>query len=90
MNAQNQESWNGKYKEIIILLNSVDKVESFVSVAVKFDMEIDLISDGYVINGKSIMGIFSMDLSKPILLRVHGDEKKTEEVIKVFYKYAAV
>lgn len=57
-----------------ISLNSIDKVKSFVNEITKFDSDFDLISGRYVIDAKSIMGIFSLDLSKPIELSIHCDE----------------
>lgn len=56
-----------------ISLNSIDKVKSFVNEITKFDSDFDLISGRYVIDAKSIMGIFSLDLSKPIELNIHSD-----------------
>ena len=56
-----------------ICLDSIDKVKSFVNVITKFDSDFDLISGRYVIDAKSIMGIFSLDLSKPIELSIHSD-----------------
>ena len=56
-----------------ISLNSIDKVKSFVNDITKFDCDFDLVSGRYVIDAKSIMGIFSLDLSKPITLNVHAD-----------------
>ena len=53
-----------------IMLNSIDKVKSFVNDIVKFDSDFDLISGRYVIDAKSIMGIFSLDFSKPITLNI--------------------
>ena len=53
-------------KTVKISLNSIDKVKSFVNEITKFDNEFDLVSGRYVIDAKSIMGIFSLDLSKPI------------------------
>ena len=53
-------------KTIKISLNSIDKVKTFVNVINRFDAEFDLVSGRYVIDAKSIMGIFSLDLSKPI------------------------
>ena len=49
-----------------ISLNSIDKVKAFVNEISKFDCDFDLVSGRYVIDAKSIMGIFSLDLSKPI------------------------
>lgn len=56
-----------------ISLDSIDKVKSFVNAITKFDSDFDLISGRYVIDAKSIMGIFSLDLSKPIELSIHSD-----------------
>ncbi len=57
-----------------ISLNSIDKVKSFVNTLTKFDCDFDLVSGRYVIDAKSIMGIFSLDLSKPIDLNIHASE----------------
>lgn len=60
-------------KTVQISLNSIDKVKSFVNVITKYDNDFDLVSGRYVIDAKSIMGIFSLDLSKPIDLNIHAD-----------------
>jgi len=61
-------------KTIQISLNSIDKVKSFVNDITKFDHDFDLVSGRYVIDAKSIMGIFSLDLSKPIDLNIHAED----------------
>jgi phosphotransferase system HPr-like phosphotransfer protein len=61
-------------KTVKISLNSIDKVKSFVNVISQFDSDFDLISGRYVIDAKSIMGIFSLDLSQPIDLTIHAEE----------------
>lgn len=61
-------------KTVKISLNSIDKVKSFVNEITKFDNDFDLVSGRYVIDAKSIMGIFSLDLSKAINLNIHADE----------------
>ena len=61
-------------KTIQISLNSIDKVKAFVNDITKFDNDFDLVSGRYVIDAKSIMGIFSLDLSKPIDLSIHAEE----------------
>ena len=63
-----------KLKTVSISLNSIDKVKSFVNEISKFNNDFDLVSGRYVIDAKSIMGIFSLDLSKPISLNIHADE----------------
>lgn len=60
-------------KTVQISLNSIDKVKSFVNEITKYDNDFDLVSGRYVIDAKSIMGIFSLDLSKPIDLNIHTD-----------------
>ena len=59
---------------VSISLNSIDKVKSFVNEITKFDSDFDLVSGRYVIDAKSIMGIFSLDLSKPITLNIQTDD----------------
>ena len=68
-------------KSIEVTLNSIDKVKNFVNTISKFNSDFDLVSGRYVIDGKSIMGIFSLDLSKPIRLDIHNDQE-ADEVIK--------
>lgn len=60
-------------KTVQISLNSIDKLKSFVNEITKYDNDFDLVSGRYVIDAKSIMGIFSLDLSKPIDLNIHAD-----------------
>ena len=57
-----------------ITLNTINDVKNFVSIVSQCPYEVDLISDRYTIDAKSIMGIFSLDLSKPIQMNVHADE----------------
>ena len=73
-------------KTVQISLNYIDKVKSFVNDITKFDCDFDLVSGRYVIDAKSIMGIFSLDLSKPIDLNIHAEENldAVMEVIKAY------
>lgn len=59
-------------KTVQITLNSIEKVKSFVNVISNYDYDFDLVSGRYVIDAKSIMGIFSLDLSKPLTLNIHA------------------
>lgn len=58
---------------IQVTLNSIDKVKTFVNLVSRYNSDFDLVSGRYVIDAKSIMGIFSLDLSKPIELNIHDD-----------------
>lgn len=73
-------------KTVKISLNSIDKVKSFVNSITKFDTDFDLVSGRYVIDAKSIMGIFSLDLSKPIDLHIH-EEGDAEDILTVLAPY---
>ncbi len=75
-------------KTVQISLNSIDKVKSFVNAITQFDFDFDLISGRYVIDAKSIMGIFSLDLSKPIELAIHSDSG-LDEIMDVIKPYLA-
>ena len=69
-----------------ISLNSIDKVKSFVNDLTKFDTDFDLVSGRYVIDAKSIMGIFSLDLSKPIDLNIHAEDN-VDEILSILDRY---
>ncbi len=71
-----------------ISLNSIDKVKSFVNDISGFNAEFDLVSGRYVIDAKSIMGIFSLDISKPIDLNIHTDEN-VDEIMEAIKPYLA-
>lgn len=73
-------------KTLQITLNSIDKVKSFVNDITKFDNDFDLVSGRYVIDAKSIMGIFSLDLSKPIELNVHATDNM-DEILDILKPY---
>ncbi|MCC2124643.1 MAG: HPr family phosphocarrier protein [Lachnospiraceae bacterium] len=73
-------------KTVHISLNSIDKVKAFVNEITKFDNDFDLVSGRYVIDAKSIMGIFSLDLSKPIELNIHS-ETNVDEILNILAPY---
>ena len=73
-------------KTVQISLNSIDKVKSFVNSISQFDYDFDLISGRYVIDAKSIMGIFSLDLSKPIDLAIHSTDN-TDDILEEIKPY---
>ena len=57
-----------------IMLSSINDVKNLVNIVNKYDFDIDLISDRYVVDAKSIMGIFSLDLTKTIKVEAHTDD----------------
>jgi len=73
-------------KTVTISLNSIDKVKSFVNEITKFESDFDLVSGRYVIDAKSIMGIFSLDLSKPNDLNIHS-ETEVDRIVEALAPY---
>lgn len=65
-----------------ILIDSIVKVKEFNNLAVKFPCEIDVISGRYIIDGRSLMGLFSLDLGKPVEMKF---DKKYEDLAKLLF-----
>ena len=75
--------------QINIKLNSIDTVRDFVNTVNRFHSDFDPISGRYVIDAKSIMGIFSLDLSKPLTLEVHEHDDDHAELEKALAPFKA-
>ena len=73
-------------KTVKVRLSSIEAVRDFVEAVRKYDSEIDLSSGRYVVDAKSIMGIFSLDLSKPIDLAIHAEDN-LDEIMEVLKPY---
>lgn len=73
-------------KKLSISLSSISTVKEFVEIVTMCDYEIDLVSGRYTIDAKSIMGIFSLDLAKPIELVAHTDD--ADELFEKLKKFA--
>ena len=58
-------------KKTTVMLDSISAVKKFVNIVTAYDFDVDLASGRYAVDAKSIMGIFSLDLSKPIQLTAH-------------------
>ena len=61
-------------REVKIFLGTIERVKDFVNAVTRLDCDMDIVSGRYVIDAKSIMGIFSLDLSKPIDLNIHSED----------------
>ena len=75
-------------KSVQVSINTVDKIKAFVNDIAKFEYDFDLVSGQYVVNAKSIMGIFSLDLGKPICLNINTEDN-TDKVMEVLSAYMA-
>ena len=71
--------------ETTISLQAINDVKDFVNTVMLFNYDIDLVSGRYAVDAKSIMGIFSLDLSKPIQLNAHTDD--AEDLLKDLNKF---
>jgi len=70
-------------------LNSIKRINDFVNIVSKYDDNIDLISGRYVVNAKSILGVFSLDLSKPLKVEFYGS-KNEDDIKQMIRKFEAV
>lgn len=67
---------------MFVLIDSINKVKNFVNIASKIEGDIFLKSGRYLIDGKSIMGIFSLDLAYPIEMIFEGlDDTQYEDAV---------
>ena len=76
-------------KKMSILLSSIEDVKEFVALTNSYAFESDLVSGRYAVDAKSIMGIFSLDLSKPLTFVVHDDSAKADELLDEVTKFRA-
>lgn len=74
--------------KITITLNDFLKAKKFLNEVVKFESDVDAVKDRYIVDAKSIVGIFTLDLSKPITVVLHSDNieevKRFNEVMEEF------
>ena len=73
-------------KSVKISLQMAQNVKDFVKIVQDYPFEIDLKSDKYVVDAKSILGIFSLDLSKPLVVDIHSDD--CDDLIAALKKFA--
>ena len=74
-------------KEVQISLKSIEDVKHFVQSLTMFDGEFELISGKYIVDAKSILGLFSVDLSKPVTLRIEVTDSKLDDILNAISKY---
>ena len=74
-------------KEVQISLKSIEDVKHFVQTLTMFDGEFELISGKYIVDAKSILGLFSVDLSKPVTLRIEVTDSQLDDILNAISKY---
>lgn len=70
-----------------VLINTIDKVREFVSIVSTFNADMDVVSGKYTINAKSILGLFSLDLSRPVRLDIEGTPEEIEKIRTALASY---
>ncbi len=61
-------------KTVSIRLSTINDVKNFVDMVTKFNCDFDLLSERFIVDAKSIIGIFSLDLSKPMMLKINTED----------------
>ena len=73
-----------------IKLATIDDVKNFVSITTTFNCEVDVVSNRYVVDAKSIMGLFSLDLTKPLTRKINSsDEAVKKQIMERLNQFAA-
>ena len=72
-----------------VSLGTIESVKNFVTKITEFEEDFDLIQGKYVIDAKSVLGIFSIDLSKPVLLRINAEGERLEQIKKEVKEFEA-
>ena len=69
-------------KTVKVSIDSIEKVKEFVTIVNEYPYDFDLVTGRYVINAKSIMGIFSLDISKPLDLNIRDANTQINEILE--------
>ena len=79
----------GTMREVQISLRTIEEVKEFVQTITMSDGDFEPISGKYIVDAKSILGLFSVDLSKPVTLKIDVNDSKMNEVLTVIEKHKA-
>lgn len=76
-------------KELKVMLYTIEDVKEFVNITNKYEFDCDLVSGRYAVDAKSIMGIFSLDLSKPLDMVIRGEGAAEAAILEDIKKFIA-
>lgn len=76
-----------KTVRIKVLINTIDKVKEFVKTVSQFEGDMDLISGRYIVDAKSILGLFSLDLAQPIEMIIEAPASEMDEILEAVKPY---
>lgn len=80
--------WKGR-ADMEVTINNIDKVRKFVDIVSRFDCDIDLVSGHTMVDAKSILGIFSLNIMKPMTMIIHDNAEKAEVIKNSLKEYVA-
>lgn len=72
-----------KMTEVKVRIGTIDAAKEFISKTTKQIFDIDIVSGRYIIDAKSIMGIFSLDLTKILTLKIHAEKAECEDFLNL-------
>lgn len=77
-----------KVEILDVSLNTISKVKKFTNIANDFDCEIDVLQGRYIVSGRSIMGIFSLNLTNTVTVEIESDdENEIDRFIKIMEEF---
>lgn len=77
-----------KVEVLDVSLNTISKVKKFTNIANSFDCEIDVLQGRYIVSGRSIMGIFSLNLTNTVAVEIESDdEKEIDRFLKIMEEF---
>lgn len=75
--------------DMYVSLGTIESVKKFVTKITEFDEDFELICGKYIVDAKSVLGIFSIDLSKPVFLRINAEGDRLEQIKKAVKEFEA-
>jgi hypothetical protein len=78
---------NTQLYECTVLLNTLDKVKKFIEIVNLSDVTIDALSEKYIVDGKSILGLFSLNLMDPLKLKISGKQSDIRDLVAEISEY---
>lgn len=71
--------------KLTLKLNSLDEVKRFIGITSRFDADLSLVNGRYSVDAKSILGVFSMDLSQPVQLVCEREDEELKKALSMFF-----
>lgn len=78
-----------KTVRVKVLIDTIDKVKEFVKAVSQFEGDMDLINGRYVVDAKSILGLFSLDLAMPVEMKIEAPASEIDEILEAIKPFEA-